>query len=168
MSPNKRHEDKAYRLFQIAFAGLETELTLALVSLLRPAERNVAVSIVRTIYFRQKLATLRRAIKVFDRYTDLQPDLAEFLEIIKHWEELAIWRNERVHARVQFSKAGIMLLNQDGAAIDLDPAIYQSKVAEIAIGMAALKKHVPGLVSRLELIEADKAFAGCDLETDHG
>jgi hypothetical protein len=105
---------------------------------------------------------------VFDRYTDLQADLAEFREIIKHWEELAIWRSERVHARVQFSKAGIMLLNQDGAAIDLDPAVCQSKVAEIAIGMAALKKHVPGLVSRLELIEADKAFAGCDLETDHG
>jgi hypothetical protein len=52
MSANDSEAKAGYGLFQIAFSGLDTQLTQALVLLMRPAEVNLARSIVHALQFK--------------------------------------------------------------------------------------------------------------------
>jgi hypothetical protein len=164
--PTDDNESKAvYGLFQIAFAGLDTQLTQTLVLLMRPGEPNLARSIVQTLSFRTKLTVLRRAMRAFEETARLENDMADLKATLKSCEAISEWRNERIHAHVRFTDSEMQLLDREGRLLDLDPPESKRQIARIAVAMVQLHKHARTMLTHLEFVsKLEELFSNYDPE----
>jgi len=95
-------EAAAYGIFQIAFATLDTRLSRSLLALGRRKDAEITFGTLNRMAFGRRLKKLREAIEAVK--PNLQDDpVVEDLEIACDLaENVQKWRNDRVHAEVQF------------------------------------------------------------------
>jgi hypothetical protein len=104
--------------------------------------------------FKQKLSQIldqfRRELQRFDERSPVSESLDALQEALEIIPELAKWRNDRVHARVDLTEQGYALRNwQTGLPLEITPEQIPVNINLAIKAMVLLEGHVPHLVGQL-------------------
>lgn len=149
----------AYGLFQLVFADVTDHLAVATFRLREEREPNLAFEDVFRQEFKKTLKQFRRELRQFHGRPSVEDSLRAIGEACKIMSKLAVWRNERIHARVRLTDDGYALyvwrtrrrlvISQEEIERDIQLAIRL---------MVELEAHVPHLVRLLEWDEEFEAL----------
>jgi hypothetical protein len=138
----------AYGLFHLAFANLDTRVSRSVVDLLRCGNKKLAFDVVKRMPFSRRLQILQRAVKraVDNELHDAEVD--ELKEACKVAEDVARWRNERIHGEVKFINDNQpVLLDEQGEPLRISYETCREKIGEAVRARIAMEATVPHLVA---------------------
>src|SRR6185503_1401275 len=99
----------AYGLFQVVFADMADHLAVATFRLREHRELGLSFETVFGQQFERTLKQFRQELRQFDDRSHISDRLHDLREACKTMSALAVWRNDRIHARVQMTDHGYVL-----------------------------------------------------------
>lgn len=99
----------AYGLFQVVFADVADHVAVATFRLRELKEPGLAFETVFGQDFAKTFKQFRKELKQFDGHSEVADCLHDVREACEIISTLAVWRNDRIHARVRMTDTGYAL-----------------------------------------------------------
>lgn len=151
----------AYGLFQVVFADVVDHLAVATFRLRETREPDLRFEKVFRQEAKNILGQLRDELKQFDERSPVSDNVREVGDACDIISNLAVWRNDRIHARVRMTDSGFALYNwrtRRRLEISHDQIVQNIELAVKAI--VTLEAHVQHLVGQMEFDEeVEKLFS---------
>ena len=100
----------AYGLFQVVFADVTDHLAVATFRLRERKESDLVFEDVFRQEFKKTLKQFRRELRQFEGRSAVSDNLYPVHEACKAMSKLAVWRNDRIHARVHLTEQRVHAL----------------------------------------------------------
>jgi hypothetical protein len=140
----------AYGLFQVVFADVTDHLAVAAFRLCELKEPGLAFETVFRQELSQILKQFRRELRQFDGRSPVSDSLHAVREACEIISRLAVWRNDRIHARVRLTEHGYALYDwRTGRRLQITREQIELKINLASTAMAELEGHVQHLVHLL-------------------
>ena len=140
----------AYGLFQVVFADVTAHLAIATLRLRERNEPGLAFETVFKQEFSQILKQFRHELRQLDGRSPVSESLQAVRRACETISALAVWRNDRIHARVHMEAHGYALYDwRTNRRLEIS---YEETTLNITRAIAAiveLEAHVPHLVHLL-------------------
>jgi len=152
---------ESYGLFQVVFADLTDHLACATFLLGKRKTPELTFEGVFRKGFRKILAQFRSELRQFEGKPSLHASLHALEKLCSEVEELAKWRNDRIHARVHLTKEGCMLYDwRTNAVLELRDEEIKKSIDLALRATVSLQSHTRELEGSLKLREElDGLFA---------
>lgn len=150
----------AYGLFQVVFAEVVDLLAGATFRLRERREPGLKFEEVFDQPFKKLLRQFRDELKQFDKRSSVGADVHDLREACKIMSRIAVWRNDRIHARVVMTESGYALYDwRTRHRLEMHQDVIVKNI-ELAIKVSVtLKSSVSPLIGQLKLDEElDKLF----------
>ncbi len=137
----------AYGLFQVVCADLIDHLAVAVFRLRISKEPWLAFETVFRQEFKRTLKEIRRELRQFEDRSSVSDSLAAVRGACKVMSKLAVWRNDRVHARVRLTEEGYALYDwRTRRRLAITRAQIEQNIQVAIKAIVDLEAHVPHLV----------------------
>jgi hypothetical protein len=146
----------AYGLFQVVFADVVDHLAVATFRLRELRESGLVFESVFKQEFKKLLKQFRQELKQFDGRSPVADSLHGVREACKIISALAVWRNDRIHARVHMSEHGYALYDwRTRRRLEIRREQIEQNINLAIKAIVELEAHVPHLV---HLLKWDEEF----------
>jgi hypothetical protein len=150
----------AYGLFQVVFADIADHAAVATFRLRELKEPGLSFETVFRQEFSKTFKQFRQELKQFDERSsvaDYRRDLREACEVIS---KLAVWRNDRIHARVRMADTGYALYDwRTRKRLEISREGLEENIRLGVKAIVALEANVQHLVRQLNFdAEFEKLF----------
>ncbi len=150
----------AYGVFQVVFGEVVDLLSVSTFQFRYREDSQLKFEDVFKQNLSTNLKTLRRMLHRFDDRSAVEDHLQFVRHACDSAEELAKWRNERIHARVQWSERGYSLFSwRTRQPLEMTADHIRKQIGSAIKVTVLLKAHVPHLVGLLDWdAEFDRVF----------
>lgn len=146
----------AYGLFQVVFADVVDHLAVATFRLRERKESGLDFERVFNQGFKKLMEQFRQELRQFDGRASVADSLHAVREACRIISELAVWRNDRIHARVHKSEHGYALYDwRTRRRLEISTERIQRNIDLAIKAIVELEAHVPHLV---HLLKWDEEF----------
>jgi hypothetical protein len=143
-------EAAAYGVFQIAFATMDTRLSRSLVTVCR----CISFRKLSTRTFGWRLAKLRQVIGTVEPDLPNDREIHELKTACDLAESVQKWRNDRIHAEVQFAENRPVLVDSDGKPLEVDREECEQKIRDAIRAGVTIVESTGGIAAFLQDLEA--------------
>ncbi len=150
----------AYGLFQVVFADIADHVAVAAFRLRELKEPGLTFETVFEQEFSKTLKQFRRELKQFDGRSEVADYLRDVREACETISDLAVWRNDRIHARVRMIDTGYALYDwRTRERLEISRDQIEQNIHRGVKAIVALEANVQHLVHQLNLTRSLKNYS---------